>query len=325
MSHEIMVETIKAELAHVDALALQSIWQIIDNSKKKPPASPIFSGDSAPLPVNARSPSDWRSIFAGENLTLDEYERLSPKERGELQRRLKERNHLWLGEKFSELRAAWLVVINGEVFAWGKSLDDLPLAPENVELSRRTGKFPFVFINDVYWAIEESVSAWHATTDFEDFYPTLPVTLGLDSNVFEMIGDFDTGAFPTFADYDFLRAQDLIKPEAGDYYEFSSHLSQSYKCVGKRLRLQLSSKAGEVYALETKIYCVPDWHKSPFVKINPDRVALIGRGLLLKLKPMVLLNFKERQSEIMDSATTAPVLPKIAKQKKRTSRSRRRR
>jgi len=99
--------------------------------------------------------------FVGENLTLEEYQRPTLKERSMLQRRLQEQNHLWLQEKFSTLRAAWLVVVDGEVFDSGRSLENEPMSPQLLEICQRVGKFPFVFINDDYLAIEESASVWH--------------------------------------------------------------------------------------------------------------------------------------------------------------------
>ncbi len=273
MSHESMIENIKANLDHVDPAALQSIWEIVNQSKPKPVLSPKSTGRST---FRRAAAEEKPAKFVGENLTLDEYERLSPKERGMLQRRLKEQNHLWLKNKFSELKAAWLVVVDGEVIDWGKSLKNLPLAKQNVEVSHHTGKFPFVFINDDLMAIEESKSAWHATND------------------------------------------------PGDYYEISRHLNQPYHGVAKSLRFQLSSKAGEAFAFETMIYCVPDWHISPFVKINPDRVALVGRDLLLTLKPKVLLDFERRRTEILDSIATKPAIKKTGARKKQARRPRRR-
>jgi hypothetical protein len=320
-----MIENIKAELEHVDASALHSIWQIIDKSKRKPVPLPDFTGGSASRRADKMAPKNKPLKFIGENLTLEEYERLSPKERGMLQRRLKEQNHLWLKKKFSELKAAWLVVVNGEVIDWGKGLKNLPLAKQNVEVSQRTGKFPFVFINEALMAIEESSSAWHTTKDPGDYYPTLPVTLSSASNVVELVGDFDTGASGTFVDYDYLRDRNLIQPEVGDYYEISHHLNQPYHGVAKSLRFQLSSKAGGTFAFNALIYCVPDWRTSPFVNINPHRVALVGRDLLLALKPKVLLDFNQRQTEIMDSIATKPAVKKSAAQKKQARRPRQRR
>jgi hypothetical protein len=44
--------------------------------------------------------------------------------------------------------------------------------------------------------------------------------------------------------------------------------------------------------------CVENWRHSPFVAINPNRTALVGRGTMLKLQPMVGLDFANRQTEV---------------------------
>jgi hypothetical protein len=64
---------------------------------------------------------------------------------------------------------------------------------------------------------------------------------------------------------------------------------------------------------------------SPFVKINPNRVALVGRDLVLALKPKVLLDFDQRQTEIMNSIATKPAVKKPAARKKQARRPRQRR
>ncbi len=40
------------------------------------------------------------------------------------------------------------------------------------------------------------------------------------------------------------------------------------------------------------------WQSSPFVAINPQRIALVGREAFLKLQPIVHLDFAARQTEI---------------------------
>jgi hypothetical protein len=190
MNHTNILETIKAELDHVEPAALQSIWEIIGQAKRKPFAKPETSAGSAPTRADTVTAPSQPLKFVGENLTLEEYERLSPEERGSLQWRLKEQNHQWLQEKFAALNAAWLVVVDGKVTASGTSLEDKPRQPQILEICQRAGKFPFVFVNDKFIVIEESASAWHTTTRVGDYYPTLPVKLGAVSGV---AGDFDTG------------------------------------------------------------------------------------------------------------------------------------
>jgi hypothetical protein len=263
--------------------------------------------------------------FVGENLTLEEYEHLSLKERGLLNLRLKEKNHQWLQEKFSALKAAWLVVIDGGVIASGKSLKDEPMPPQILEICRSTGKFPFVFINDAFLTIEEGASTWHETNAPDDFYPTLPITLTAPQNDVAIVGDFDTGASHSFADHDFLLAQNLILPESGDAFKSSRHLNQPYFYVTKSVRFKLSAKSSLTRVAETKIRCAFDWRLSPFVNINPNRIALIGRDILLELKPKVLLDFEKRQTEIGGSIKSCRTHKKNGGQKKRASKLRRRR
>jgi len=315
MSHATMRENIKAEVDHLDPAALQSIWEIIDRARTQSVKTLEPAVGAAPNRFDKAAGLQ----FVGENLTPAEYESLPLEARGLLALRLKEKNHSWLQEKFAMLNAAWLVVVDGQVIASGKSLKDEPMPPQILEICRRTGKFPFVFINDTFLAIEESASTWHETDESGDFYPTLPVTLSSTQNTVDMVGDFDTGAIPTFADYGFLVAQKLILSERGDTLKASRHLDQPYVCVGKLVRFKLSS-----HVAEAKIYCVLNWRQSPFVAINPNRTALIGRAILLELQPQVLLDFAKRQTEIVTAQQPKPARRKAAPQKKSAPPKRRR-
>ena len=97
--------------------------------------------------------------FAGENPSPEAYRKLSFDERGELSEQLKEKNHQWLAEKFDALKAAWLMVVNGEIIASGDTLKTYPQREQISEILSHYGKQPFVFINDLLLAIEES---WHS-------------------------------------------------------------------------------------------------------------------------------------------------------------------
>jgi len=314
MSHAIMRENIKAEVDHLDPAVLQSIWEIIDRAKYQPVTALESTIGLAPGRADKAA-----GQFVGENLMPAEYESLPLAERGLLALRLKEKNHPWLQEKFAALNAAWLVVVDGKVIASGKTLKDEPMPPQILEICRRTSKFPFVFINDIFLAVEESASTWHETDELGDFYPTLTVTLSSTQKTVYIVGDFDTGAAPTFADYDFLVAQKLILSEPGDTLKASRHLNQPYVCVSKIVRFKLSS-----HVAEAKIYCVLNWRQSPFVAINPNRTALIGRDILLHLKPQVLLDFAKRQTQIVTSSKTKPARRKAAPKKNGTTPKRRR-
>lgn len=318
MSHTTTREHIKAAIDHLDPAALQSIGEIIDRAKRQPAAVLEPVAGSSQNRAGQAAGSSQSLQFIGENLTLEEYESLPLEERGLLNLRLKEKNHHWLQKKFSALKAAWLVVVDGEVIDSGKSLKDEPMPPQILKICRNTGKFPFVFINDAFLAIEESASTWHETNEPEDFYPTLPISLSSTRNTVGVISDFDTGAARTFAAYDFLLAENLIQPEIGDTHKASRHLNQPYFYVTKFVRFKLSS-----LNVDAKIYCVLNWQMSPFVAINPNRIALIGRDILLKLKPKVLLDFQKRQTEIGVPLKSSQPRRKNNVRKKYKTRSRR--
>jgi hypothetical protein len=155
MSHEAMLEDIKAELDQLDPAALQSIREIIQQTKR-PLSDKSKTRQSSDIPL---IDIEGSLPFVGENVTLEKHEQLSLKERAILKRRLKAQNQRWLQAKFSALDAAWVVVVDGQVIASGKSLKDKPRQLQILEICRRTGKFPFVFVNDEFITIEESTSS----------------------------------------------------------------------------------------------------------------------------------------------------------------------
>jgi hypothetical protein len=169
MSLETVLEDIKTEPDHLDDAALQSIREII-NQAKSPLARTPETDRRSTVPI---IDIEETLLFIGDNLTLEEHEHLSLKERAQLKRRLKTQNLQWLQTKFSALDAAWLAVVNGKVMASGKNLKDKPRPPQVLEICRRTGKFPFIFVNDKIITIEESASSWNKTKLVGDYYPTL--------------------------------------------------------------------------------------------------------------------------------------------------------
>ncbi|MGH7600496.1 MAG: hypothetical protein ACREOI_29425, partial [bacterium] len=254
MSHANMLEHIKAELDYVDAEALLSISEIINQAKRKVAVVPQLAAGSPPTRANKAIPVRPSSQFVGENWTLEEFERLSPEERATRKWRLKGKNHAWLQEKFSTLNAAWVVVVNGEVIASGKSLKNKLLPQQLIEISRQTGKFPFVFVNDKFIAIEENTSPWHETIQAEDYYPTLPIVLHTAFDVVEVVGDFDTGCSHTFVDYDFLAAQKISQREAIEDFEKHQHLNRDFVYVDKPVRVELPANSSTTRTLDTLIY-----------------------------------------------------------------------
>ena len=314
MSHEVLLEDIRTELEQLDDTALQSIREIIDRAKHPSFRAPEAVRRSTVPLIDIEEPLP----FVGENLTPEEYKKLTLEERGMLQWRLQQQNRFWLKENFARLKAAWIVVVDRRVIASGKNLKNLPMQTQVRRICRRTGKFPFIFVNDKFITIEEITAAWSTTNQARDYYPTFPLTLRSAAKVVDIVGDFDTGASNTFVDYDFLRDHDLIQPQAEDYPIVSLHLSQRFAYVAKWLQVEVPSNSRETRNLIARIFCVSNWNFSPFVALNPNRTALIGRDIMFELKPRVLLDFDKRQTEIVTAKKPAPTRKKTVSKKKNT-------
>ncbi len=298
MSHESMIATINAELKEADTETLGLLLEVLRKPKQGLFKSVKKLPNVMPRSSTKKATSLRRLEFVGENLPFEAIEKLSIKERGALQRSLKEQNKDWLREKIANLKALWVMVMDGRVHAWGKSMKDYPQPEQIMEICRSTGKYPFIFIDDDQMAIEEGSSVWHRL-DEDDYYPTVPVILRSDSGTTKLVADFDTGSPFSFVSYDLLLKAHVVQRHFGEYVENAIHLGKLYQCVAKVVYAEIVTVPGKTKTFTTTIYCVDDWLNSPFVKINPNRAALIGRDLLLELQLNVLLQFGKRRTEII--------------------------
>ncbi len=302
MSREAIVEKIKEELIEADGETLDLLLETLQKSKKKRPMpsekfTSILSGS-----LNRKTPPRQTLEFIGENLSFEEIDKLSIKERGELQRRLKEQNKEWLREKFTTLNALWIMVVDGQIKSWGKKKKDYPQAEQIMEICQSTGKYPFIFINDDRLAIEESSSGWHRL-DVDDYYPTIPLTLRSDSGAAKLVADFDTGSPFSFVNYDLLLAEKVVQRRPAEYVENAIHLGKQYQCVSKIVKAEFEATSGQARSFVTTVYCVEDRPNSPFVRINPNRIALIGRDLPFEAKLSLGLHFDKQRTEIIPATS----------------------
>jgi hypothetical protein len=161
MTHEAIIEKVKKKYAGADEATIHAVLQTLQDAKVdlRWPDSTSYSAATTPQASGVSEPLQ----FVGEHLTLEQYRRLSLSERGALKRQLKQQNREWLEKTFSALRAAWIMVINGEIIAHGASLKDYPSTEKIREIGTRYGKRPFIFVNDLFVAIEESRATWHPT------------------------------------------------------------------------------------------------------------------------------------------------------------------
>jgi hypothetical protein len=95
--------------------------------------------------------------FNGQNISVAAYEALAEDEKFKFLDKAENENTEWLREKFRALRAAWMMVVDENVAAFGESMDTYPNDDEFLKLCQKFGKYPFVFFNPLLLAIEEPV------------------------------------------------------------------------------------------------------------------------------------------------------------------------
>ncbi|MDW8030077.1 MAG: hypothetical protein RMK94_16995 [Armatimonadota bacterium] len=233
--------------------------------------------------------------WQGENPSFEEASKLSPKERGQILQALERRNRTWLEQKLKELKARWLLVIDGEILRYGTTLTEQLTDEELMSICHKWGKLPLLFMP--LRPIEET-SRWYLTIYENDAYPTVALRVLSDSITCDFIADFDTGASEVYLDADVLERQGIIQITFADPIYESIHLGQPFEYVVKSIRLALLDENGLPNETTMFSVCVFNWHQSPFVAINPNRVALVGRDLCLSLQPQINLDFSQHQTTI---------------------------
>ena len=235
--------------------------------------------------------------FKSENVSLDEYESWSDDQQLRYLTEAKKTNAKWIETRLQDLGAMWLMVCDGKVITHGPTLQTFPHEEEFDELCEKIGKFPFVIFSPRLFFIEETVP-WHSTKMSGDAYPTIRFNLKTDGAETELEADFDTGALDTYFDLDLLMQRGVVKAKKRKIYDESSHLGKNYKYIAKSIRLELKDKNGQHRQIQILAARVKNWNSSPFVAINPNRTALVGRDTMLQLQPVVLLDFANRQTEV---------------------------
>ena len=234
--------------------------------------------------------------WQGENPPFELAAQMSPQQRGQLLQELEQLNWEWLERKASELGARWLLVIDGEVVRFGKSTADILSDEELKSICRERGKLPLLFFP--LRPVEET-TRWHATQYANDAYPTLPLRISNGVAGLDVVADFDTGASEVYLDAFALEEHGIIHITDTDSIYEARHLGQPFEYVVKALRLGLFAEDGQVRETQMFSVCVLNWRQSPFVAINPNRTALVGRDLCLVLQPVITLNFADKTTTVV--------------------------
>ncbi|MBM3236333.1 hypothetical protein FJZ31_08550 [Candidatus Poribacteria bacterium] len=281
---------VERELGPLDKRAREAVLRGLELAFKK---------EEPPTPAIA-----WQ----GENPTYSEAERLSLSERSRRMGELEAQNQAWLERKCEELGANWLIVVDGEILTHGATLAEYVTDDALLKWCEQTGKLPLVYEHPRSFAIEESVP-WHLTAYPQDAYPTLGLALvesgnGLrskplnEANRANLVADFDTGSLETYVNLDSLRAQGIVQIATQDVLRQHTHLGQVFSYFLKQVSILLTSEDCVIKQLTRGIRCVLNWQQSPFVRVNPNRQALAGRGIGLQFRPLLTLDFVRRKTKL---------------------------
>lgn len=237
------------------------------------------------------------SGFIGENLPPDAYRSLNWQEKCGLQCAVVKMNKEWIRRRLEEKGAAWLVVVNGDVVGSSPRLDEYPGEAEVLQICGERGRFPFVFVDDRLMMVEELSSPWSQTRRSDDRYPTARIEItheGLRSGA--LLADMDTGAYPVFLRWQLASDLGLVQESPWDILQRADHPAGQFIYVFKRLSVGLLADDGTLREARLAVSCVHTWE--PFLDQNPNRVALVGRELLNRLKPTVILSFADQVTKV---------------------------
>jgi hypothetical protein len=194
-------------------------------------------------------------------------------------------NETWIRAQLSQSGKRWLMICGDEAIA-SSIMTNFPSKELIRDIGLATNKVPLVYIAPP--PIEES--NWHSVCQRGDCYPTVRVSI--DGT--ELVDDFDTGSSITHVSSDLL---DFDKDV--DAIQTAYHLGERFDFFMRRATVGIQDDRNKKKrAAELSIAVVFDWRKSAFVKVNPDRSALIGRDILLAFKLRAMLNSRRRKTRI---------------------------
>jgi len=253
---------------------------------------------------NASLPPPSEENFLSRNITLEDYKALPRDEKRHYHDEAEKLNQHWVESQFRIHNAEWIMVVDGQVVRSGATLDDFTDHEELLEICHKTGKYPFAFFSKWIFAIEEQSTAWHNTHKVDDAYPALSIRLAGNNNLFEAEADLDTGATDCYGSLELLITRGIVTIHPDDVERSSQHLNKSFFYFTKDVWLELTDMTGVIRRWRTSIICVENWRSSSFTAINPGRTILLGRRILLNLRPRLTLDFDAHLTEVEFKKTT---------------------
>jgi hypothetical protein len=290
MTTEILIEKVREEIGSLSTESEQAVATALK----------ILQRDGT---KSSAQPSEEN--FVSHNITLEEYTVLPSAEKRRYLDEAENLNQRWVTNQLRKHNATWIMVVDGQVVLAGARLKDYPEHEDFLALCKRTGKYPFVFFNPRVFAIEEHSTAWHSTYEPDHLYPALSLALPSKSQSFDTEADLDTGAVHCYCALELLTVNGIVEIKPDEVERTSQHLGRPFTYFTKHLWLELVDEKGTRSPCRAPVFCVKNWHNSPFTTINPTRTFLLGRSVLFELKPRLTLDFAACRTEVQFPEATS--------------------
>lgn len=283
MTKEAVLTELESQIGPLDEKAQRAVVAALE-----------LVGAPVPRPVMlTQSPRELK--WQGENPPFAEVAKLSLDERNEVMSELGDRNRAWLEKRRRDLGARWMIVVDGEVLRHGSTLANYPPQEELRNLCHRTGKM--LLLHAAPLLIEEA-APWNPTVYSEDFYPTVVVAFTGNQQSVEVTADFDTGAADVCVDSSLLEDAGIVTISDEEPWRRDEHLGRRFFYTFSDVNAVLMAADGSQRESIHRVICVRNWEQSPFVAVNPNRTALVGRDICLRLQPKITLDFGQHQTTL---------------------------
>jgi hypothetical protein len=217
---------------------------------------------------------------------LARFQALSDDEKAELVRRADRIARDRVDHELEARKAAWLVLVGNEVVLASGDPQAIPTAEDVLLLGAPKGLVAYLFEAPLIEEVPGPVSSWTALGG-HDRYPTIRLTIEGTT----IVADLDTGSHGTLLDAD-------LAPVSGGTWFSGKHLGSSFLWSPARVDVEIVSGNGKTVQRALAVRRVRDWKASPFVRINPQRTALVGRDLLRAFSLSLILRSSEAETEI---------------------------
>lgn len=140
------------------------------------------------------------------------------------------------------------------------------------------------------WLKGKHVTSFIKTNLSSDFYPTLTVYFKhpISGEPIPVLADFDSGVSPSLVSKEFLESICFKFSESDVSNQYvGSHLGLTYVYEKQKLEVSLDGKKFK----KVPLILISDWKASPLVKVNSERVMLLGRDIPIIFGSLLELDF----------------------------------